>query len=231
MCWNAPVSLLTFLTSVLMCFYLWYRNNSNDRALSIFIFWFALMQLFEFFMWRNMQDHSLVSKLSLVSIQLQPFVLVASLYYFSLYNNNNKNNNKYTNTEKLVLGVIGFASLVKTLAATHYSFITQAANNWLSTKGPHCHLMWWFNRHFYQVPWLARSDPLYAILLLLGVIMIKPFKQGLIYFIFAFISAIVSRLFYPKEEGSLWCWIANLMGVIAIAMPYAMPYAIPHLKI
>lgn len=224
MCWNAPVSFLTFLSSVIMALFLWHRNNNNnnDRALSIFICWFALMQLFEFFMWKNMQDHSLISKLSCVSIQLQPFILVASLYYFSKKHNNNKNN--YTKTEKLVLGVIASASLVKALVATHYAFITQAANKWLSIKGPHCHLMWWFSRNFSKMPWLARADPLWVMLLLLGLIMIKPFKQGLLYFIFAFISAVASRLFYPREEGSLWCWLANFMGVIAIAMPHAMPY-------
>ena len=224
MCWNAPVSFLTFLSSLLMCLYLWHRNNNNnnDRALSIFICWFALMQLFEFFMWRNMQDHSLASKMSFIFIHLQPFILVASLYYFSKKHNNN--NNKYSKTEKLVLGVIASASLVKALVASHYAFITQAANKWLSIKGPHCHLMWWFSRNFNKMPQIVKIDNTWFMFLILGFIMIKPFTHGLLYFSFAIISAVASRLFYPKEEGSLWCWLANFMGVVAIAMPHVMPY-------
>jgi hypothetical protein len=197
-----------------MCLYLWHRGIGNDQALSIFIFWFASMQLFEFFMWQNMQDHSFVSKLSFVFILLQPFVLVASLYYFSIYNNN-----KYSITEKLVLGLTAFVSFMKTIAGAHYAFISQSVNKWLSIKGPHCHLMWWFSRNYKKIPGLARTDLLWLMLLFIGLIMIKPFQQGLIYFIFAFISVLVSRLLYPRENGSIWCWLANFMGIVAIAMP------------
>ena len=62
-----------------MCAYLWYRNEINDRALSLWIFSFALMQLFEFFMWSNMKNHSFVSKISLIFILLQPLVLSGAL--------------------------------------------------------------------------------------------------------------------------------------------------------
>jgi len=190
-----------------MCVYLWQRKKGNDRALAIFIFWFALMQLFEFFMWTNMQDHSFVSKLSFVSIQLQPFVLATSLSYFSYY----------TMTEKLVLGLVALASFIKALVATHYAFIEHAKTQWLSLKGPHCHLMWWFSRNTDNLPSLARSDGTWIMLLLIALIMIKPIKQGLIYFFLGFVSALISRMFFPREEGSLWCWLANFMGVIAIA--------------
>ena len=102
MCWNAPVSLTTFITSVVMCAYLWSRdnNNNNDKALAIFIFCFSLMQLFEFFMWLNMKEHTFVSKLSLIFNLLQPFALAASLYYYSL---KAKPGLKYSNLEKVVL--------------------------------------------------------------------------------------------------------------------------------
>jgi hypothetical protein len=225
MCWNAPVSFLTFVSSLLMCLYLWHRNNNNnnDRALSIFIGWFALMQLFEFFMWRNMQDHSFASKMSFIFIHLQPLVLVASLYYFSLHNNK-KIKNKYTITEQLVFGVIASVTFIKTIAAANYAFITNATQKWLSVKGPHCHLMWWFSRNINKLPQIVKIDNTWFMFLILGFIMIKPFTQGLLYFSFAIISALISRRLYPKEKGSLWCWIANFMGVIAIAMPHVMPY-------
>jgi hypothetical protein len=55
MCWNAPVSLASFIISLILCAYIWQRNLQNDKALAIFIVWFSLMQLFEFFMWRDMK--------------------------------------------------------------------------------------------------------------------------------------------------------------------------------
>jgi len=110
-------SLATFLISSLMCLYLWFRNLHNDRILSIWIFWFSLMQLFEFFMWRNMTNHSVFSKLALINILLQPLVLAAGLFYYS--------KNVYNLTEKVVLGSVIGISFIKAMAGVFYAFISQ----------------------------------------------------------------------------------------------------------
>jgi hypothetical protein len=216
MCWNAPVSLLTFLSSAAMCAYLWHRNNNNDRALSIFIFWFALMQLLEFFMWRNMHDHSFIAKLSLLALQLQPFILVASLYYYSI----KTKSIKYSTVEKGILLSVGLLSLIKAISSAYYAFITTTKTKWLSVKGPHCHLMWWFSVNSNKLPFLAHVDKLWIFLLLVALLMIRPLTQGLFYTLFAVIGCALTYIYYPGEMGSLWCWIANLMGIFAITMPY-----------
>lgn len=214
MCWNAPVSLATFITSTVMCAYLWKRNIINDKPLACFIFWFSLMQLFEFFMWRNMKNHSLMSKLSLVSVLLQPLVLCVSLYYFQPF--------QYKKIwEKSVLLFNVVASFIKASAATFYAFVKNAKTNWLSVKGPHCHLVWWFIRNKQLLPRIAQADLLYVLMLVFSCALLKPFfNQGLFYFLFAGITCLLTLKFYPLENGSLWCWIANLMGIFAIAMPY-----------
>jgi len=212
MCWNAPVSMATFITSSLMCLYLWFRNLHNDRILSIWIFWFSLMQLFEFFMWRNMTNHSVFSKLALINISIQPFVLVAALFYYY--------KKVYNLGEKMVLWVIIGISLIKTISATFYAFVTQKNKNWLSVKGPHCHLIWWFIRNSKQMPNLAQMNDFYIVPFLLAILFIKPFAQGLIYFLVASLSCLYIRIYYPQERGSLWCWIANLSGLLVIMMPY-----------
>jgi len=229
MCWNAPVSLITFITSALMCLFLWYRNNSNnnDRALSIFIFWFSLMQLLEFFMWTAMQDHSFVSKLSLLALHLQPFALVAGLYYYSLKAKSSVY--KYSKLEKTILLGIAAFSLLKTISAANYAFITNTDTNWSSVKGPHCHLVWWFSRNAKKLPQLAQVNTLWGILLFAALAMIKPLKQMFVYLLLGLMGWAFTYIYYPKEIGSIWCWIANFMGMIAIAMPYAMPYAMRHL--
>jgi len=211
MCWNAHVSLATFIISSLMCLYLWFRNLHNDRVLSIWIFWISIMQLFEFFMWRDMKNHSLFSKLALINILLQPLVLAAGLFYYS--------KNVYNLTEKVVLGSVIGISFIKAMAGVFYAFISQKNNNWLSVKGPHCHLIWWFIKNYKQMPYLTQFNYLYMIPLSLATLLIKPFSQGLIYFLLGFFSYIYTDTFYPQERGSLWCWIVTVMGVIAIMLP------------
>jgi len=215
MCWNAPVSLATFISSITICLYLWVRNLHNDRILSLWISWFALMQLFEFFMWRNMKNHSFVSKLSFINILLQPFFLAVLLFFFY-----RKEKIFYTVLEKIMLfGIIGI-SFIKSIAGIFYAFVTQKNNNWLSVKGPNCHLIWWFSTNDKKIPYIARVNAFYIAPLLLACTLIKPFKQGLIYFLLGLMSFLITKLFYSNENSSLWCWIANLMGVIAIGMPY-----------
>jgi hypothetical protein len=198
--------------------FLWHRNYDIDHAISIFIFWFSLMQLFEFFMWRNMKDHSFISKLSFVSILLQPFVLITSLYYFSL--GYTKPSLLYTYNEKLVIFGVAALSLIKSLAGAVYAFLIDTKNKWLSVKGPHCHLMWWFIQHRDSIPTIARADYVYFLLLFIACAMIRPYYQGLFYLLIAIITCGLTYLFYPNETGSIWCWVVNLMGIFAIAMPY-----------
>ena len=92
MCWNAEVSLITFITSLCMCIYLWYRNLQNDRPISLWIFTFSLMQLFEFFMWLDINNtkgwNNLATKISLPFILLQPFVLSIAIWYYKIHYNN-----------------------------------------------------------------------------------------------------------------------------------------------
>ena len=195
-----------------MCLYLWFRNLHNDRVLSIWIFWFSLMQLLEFFMWRNMKNHSVFSKLALINIFLQPFMLAFALLYYS--------KNLYNLTEKVVLGSVVGISFIKAVSAAFYAFINQKNNKWLSVKGPHCHLVWWFMKNAKQLPYLSRVNELFMVPLSLATLLIKPFSQGLIYFLLGFCSHTYISIFYPQEKGSLWCWIVILMGLIAIMMPY-----------
>ena len=209
MCWNAPVSLATFITSAIMSAYLWQRNSFNDKPLAIFIVWFSFMQLFEFFMWRDMKGHTVSAKLSLVFILLQPLALVAGLYYYS--------GAKYKEQwEKLVLLGIGLISLIKGLSAAVYAFFIDTENKWLSVKGPHCHLIWWFFKNFNSLPRIITGDIVYFLTLFLALVMVKPLNIGLFYSGFAVLTFYLTRTFYPNEYGSLWCWAANLFALLVI---------------
>jgi hypothetical protein len=212
MCWNAPVSLGTFISSVLMCMYIWYRNGDNDRPLAIWIAWFSLVQLFEFFMWRDMSEHTLVSKLTLILGLLQPFSLAAGLYYYT------KAKPSSSWRKPILLGVM-LLSLIQAIRASFYAFKESTAK-WLSEKGPNCHLIWWFAKNEEKLPFLARPNFIFKYNLLIAVLAIKPFKVALVYAFIGFMTHLITYRFYPKEAGSLWCWVSNILALITILRPY-----------
>lgn len=212
MCWSAEVSLLTFISSSAMCAYLWYRNADNDRAISLWIFAFSLMQLFEFFMWIDMKNHTISAKLSLIFILAQPLVLALALLKLGTIHNNEI-------IKWLLYGFIGIAS-IKVLYTIYYAFYIDKDNKWLSVKGENCHLVWYFVKNEDNMPLLTRINNLYYWPLLLTCLCIKPFPLGLMYALFGTITFNFSKYYYGLEYGSMWCWIANAMGIFAIASKY-----------
>ena len=220
MCINAEVSLATFITSTAMAGYLWYRNDThnNDRPLAIWIFVIGMMQFFEYIMWTNMNNHSTVSKLSLIFILLQPLSLAAALYYYNSYN---EFMYKGIPFGKYLLWTIIIISGIKVLYATYYVFIEKANEKWSSTKGINCHLVWDFVKNYYNVPLVARPDKFYLAPLLIVPLLMKPFgPAGIIYSIFGFITFHLSRYIYYWEWGSIWCWMVNIIGLFAISSKY-----------
>jgi hypothetical protein len=169
------------------------------------------MQLFEFFMWRDMKGHTVSSKLSLIFILLQPLVLAAGLYYY--------NGSLYKYWEKWILGIIILISAIKGLSATIYAFLIDTQREWLSVKGPNCHLIWWFFKNFNSLPRVITGDAVYFFILFLALLMIKPLSNGLLYSGFALLTLFLTRTFYPTEFGSLWCWAANFFALLVIFMP------------
>jgi hypothetical protein len=214
MCVSAEVSLITFISSAIMCTYLWYRNNDNDRAISLWIFAFSLIQLLEFFMWIDMKNHTIAAKLSLIFILAQPLVLALALVKLgTIYEN--------TMIKYLLYGFIALAT-VKVLYTIYYAFYVDRDNKWLSVKGDNCHLVWYYIRNEEQMPLLTRINLLYYLPLILTCLCIKPFPLGVMYALFGIITFNFSSYYYGIEYGSIWCWIANAMGIFAIASKYVM---------
>ena len=210
MCWSAEVSLITFISSAALCAYLWYRNLPNDRPIAIWIFWFSLMQLFEFFMWMNMKNHSLASKLSLISILLQPVVLATAILKY-----NTTIDNKWV---KIMLYVLIAIGLFRALYAVYYAFYVEGNVNWLSVKGENCHLVWYFSRHP-ELPAIIKINQPWCYALLLTVLSISPTSLALIYGIFGVVAFNLTLLYYSRKElGSLWCWVCNIIPLIAVVV-------------
>jgi hypothetical protein len=220
MCINAEVSLITFLSSSAMAGYLWYRNEikTNDRPIAIWIFVIAMMQFFEFLMWSNMNNHSFVSKLSLVFILLQPLSLAIGLYVYNSYNQFIYNDIPFG---KYLLWTIIIISGIKVLYTIYYVFIEKSNEIWKSEKGPNCHLVWYFMKNMKHLPFLIRPNILYLAPIVLSTLLIKPlFPLGLIFTMFGFITFHLTKYIYGMEWGSIWCWLINIMGLFAISSKY-----------
>jgi hypothetical protein len=212
MCWSAKVSLITFLTSSAMCGYLWYRNMTNDRAIALWIFSFALIQFFEFIMWMDYSNsyglNDFASRISLPLIFAQPLVLCVALLKYGDFIDT-----PYT---RAFLYIVIAIALTKTIYTLYFAFIVDRKQSWTAYKGDKCHLVWHGVKHSSDMPQLTRIDKIYVIPLLLVFFLVKPIEYGLIYMVIGLITFWYSRILYGLEYASIWCWMANILALVAV---------------
>ena len=83
MCFIAPVSLTTFLIGIIGSLRLFYLNY---KAEAIFYAWVVLMQLIEFFLWRNQpcnKTNLIVTNIGMLINHLEPIALWVGIILFS----------------------------------------------------------------------------------------------------------------------------------------------------
>jgi hypothetical protein len=88
MCFNATTSLLTFCLTVVTSSYLCYtgykNNDKSDKIFSLVIILIGLMQLTEYFLWKNQHcnyTNHIFSLLIIVVLFLQPVLTIMYSYY------------------------------------------------------------------------------------------------------------------------------------------------------
>jgi hypothetical protein len=212
MCWNKDISLNTFLFSSFVLLLIIYNNaytqykikELNNIWVYLFFMSFILMQLIEYFIWRNVNDpiyNNLFTILASILLFMQP---IAS----GMLITNNNVRSKFLN-----LYLIGAIPLLI------YRFMTKKIN---STITPLKHLNW--N--------LAIFDNFIIDQLLLLVwfifFLFPLFYQGELFaFLFGFLTLIVITYNYYKDGsvGSMWCWIVNSImlyfaGYLLLYLPF-----------
>lgn len=187
MCWSAAVSINTYLLSTFACA-LAYFNNIISIPHVLFLQSFILMQLLEYFVWINMFNNEILSKLALILILSQPI--------FSLLLLKRK--------EYLLPLIIGY--LIFILVVLVYKPLSTIT--FKMAKAQNGHLAWY---------WL--DYPLVFIIIWLGFLTIRLLiNKDYWVFLFMVITALLFYIWYNKTKtwGSLWCWIANLVGLLLI---------------
>jgi len=192
MCWNAEVSLNTFLSSLILSFII-YLIKPYDIFTIVFILSFAIIQLLEYFIWTYINNKKYLrffGFLTFVVIFFQPILLLYVSNNMTLLKN-------YIILQTIWFGIYIFVFNLK------FSFLPYVAKN--------KHLSWnWTDNNNY----IAGFMIIYSVFYLWSI-----YKYTNIYiFILAIITLAYSIYNYKKYKtiSSMWCWSANIMIFLAL---------------
>jgi len=195
MCWNAEVSLNTFLFSGFVLLLMIYNNNYTQYKIQfiegvnniwtyIFLFSFIVLQLIEFFIWKTINNpilNAFFSTLAFLIVLLQPMTTIMFLP---------KNMRMYVMLPYILFAIPLF--IYKCNTTLFYSSVTKLK-----------HLRWGS----------FLNDELLINVIWLCFFLLPLLYAGSIFcFIFTVLILIISLYNYYNDlsAGSMWCWIANL---------------------
>ena len=198
MCWNADISLNTFVFACIALVFIWiantftkYKSNMFENPLMYaFLFVVAAMQLIEYFLWKNLKNsarNNFLSKTAICLILAQHLLLMAMI----------PNNRSY-----FFLAYFLFLFLFYL-----FKFPTIVSYTTLEKNG---HLSWeWMNFKGYEKWWIYVGLLFYMIPTLL-----------LHHFIFTLFvtSLLIACLYYTKFNtfGTMWCWAINFIFLFVL---------------
>jgi hypothetical protein len=195
MCWNADISLNTFVFACLALVFIWiantftkYKSRSfENKFMYALLFAVASMQLVEYFLWKNLKNSARNLMLSRTAITL---IVAQHLLVMAMIPNRNTRFYMYLAYAFAILLFYYFkypSVSVKTSVAKNGHLCWE----WMNFKG--LDLLWvWVGLLFYLVPALLIGD-----------------------FLFIFFNCLlfaVSLFYYAKFNtfGTVWCWAVNL---------------------
>ena len=197
MCWSEQVSLGTVLSAAAFSVFLLFRRRGVDVGIALFALVVALMQLGEYWMWRGLQDSGEAKKgarVGILSLLLQPLVLGGVLLVY-----------------------LGFPTFLPLFALVWFFCSLRSLKTLqdpaVATPGPNGHLVWNFLPDMSTPEFLGLYWPL-----VLGAWFFLPTSEAWMYGIGALVSVGVSKIVFPVEWGTLWCWWANLLPLQRILM-------------
>jgi len=213
MCWNQYISLNTFLFSTFVLLLIAYNNNVSPYKINdfdsiyvyLFFMSFILMQLIEFFIWRNLNNHKLNHLFSLLGaflIFIQPIMSLLML-------------KKHPLLKQILIPLYAIPAFVYFISEYNHKKFTTS----LTKKG---HLQWnWVN-------FIGEKQILLYIWLffLFFSLFMNAQYAGLIFVIFLFLFSFYNKtIAKDKSTGTLWCWSINsFMILYSIQLLIILPY-------
>jgi len=200
MCWNADVSLTTFLIGVLVCYSLFKRNKKFDKTIGLFILFYSSIQFGEFLIWKSLEGekygfsspqelNAFATKLIYINLYSHSAIVGAGLYYET-------KNSLYLKIGLIPL-VYGLAKMPK-FDSDLNKFISRPLED---TKGQ---IVWDFDKNFYILVCLLTLYLLYSF---------KELRPMAVFFV---VTCIVSYSINRKGGDSYWCWISAFSSMYAL---------------
>jgi len=199
MCWNAEVSLNTFVFSVCTLSFIYYNNEYTQYKLTefknkwlyIFLFLIFSIQIFEYFIWKNIKNkyNSIFTKILFIFIYLQPGASLMLLSNITLRN--------ILLTPYLIFGVFNLINIIN----------SKKINTTVSKNG---HLIW--NNHSYDYNGIRYNKLIYVIYTFL-LLFSFFYERKWSYLLFGFLTVIVLVYKEYNTSSSMWCWIVNSIGI------------------
>lgn len=210
MCWNADVSLNTFLFSSVSLGFIAYNNaytpyrltEFHSWSMNLFLFSFISMQLLEYFLWKQIhsrQGRQWYSRIGMLIILIQP---LASLLLVS--------------SVPIRIGLMMVYSVVMIWYYLQHQELWETTTVTVSPNG-HLNWKWWSTdgtQYVYVAVWLC----------CFFFPMIWEWSRHPWISTYALLSFAIVYFLYRKEHvvNSMWCWIANglLMGAMIVLVGY-----------
>jgi len=189
MCWNASVSLNTYLLGLFASIFSYYNRIGNFLSV-LFYQSFIIIQLIEYFIWTKTFSNRLLSQIAFIIIYFQPILNIIKI-------EKNKKLIPY-----LLVAYITFIIILYT------AFIPLNTINYSSVPSKNGHLSWnWLDINIYiifiwyaflSIRWII--DKMYPTL------------------IFVTIFLIITIILYKDTNtfGSIWCWACNIISFYLI---------------
>jgi hypothetical protein len=204
MCWNADVSLNTFMFSIFVLVLVIYNNrytkykihHFNNEWLYVFFVLASSMQLVEFFLWKNLKNqyyNKIFTICAFVLVYCQP---IASLMLLS---------NVLIRNVLLTL-YLGFG-----IPYVFYTIYTKKFASYVSKSG---NLAW-------NIDISTFSFSAWLFLLLFSFV----YEQKWGFVLFAIITFLIFLYKEVATSGSVWCWFINSVSVyFAVYLLFYLPF-------
>lgn len=208
MCWNESVSINTFVFGCLALIFIYFTNTFtkyktqgfDNPFMYLIVFSFLIMQLIEFFIWRNLNNKQINRILSLIGlgiIIIQPITLMLYDTYVI--------GNITTLIQNLLLYSIAWISFLS------YKYLYNPIT-FNTTIGVNKHLNWnWLK---FPTSEIIVCILIYFSYMVYSLLILK--NKDNIFRYFLFISVFISTILYydTQEFGSMWCWVINIYMLI-----------------
>jgi len=189
MCWSAEVSLNTFIFAIIS-FCIVVSFNRFPMINAFIVLSISLMQLYEYFVWKNIHDKKIIHYLSFFG----PLVILLQvlLINYAFLRDNERN----------------IAILLIIIIAIICMIYNYKNNKFDMEVGENKHLIWYW------------ADLPAILLIFICFFYLYPLttKQNIIPFIYGLITLLISFYYYYKYKtwGTMWCYFSNLIWIVLV---------------